>query len=155
MAWRAVDFASEAFGEEKGRMTTNQPRVILLEDGPGRSTDLDLQTPSDLLAERCKKLWYAVLFQALADLGVFKKENGKTVPSPERLDAIRWINAPSSGTGSFLWICRTLDIDAWQLRLACGNKDVWKQARERLTNWNLSKYKRATKPTSGEEDVGE
>ncbi len=56
--------------------------------------------------EACKKLWRAVLRQALRDAG----------GAMFRETALGWIRAESHQVGSFLWVCMLLEIEPGRIR---------------------------------------
>ena len=59
------------------------------------------------MTEGSKRLWAAVLEQAIEDV---RREHGHA----DRARA--WFQSEREGVGSFLWICRMLDIDPGSTR---------------------------------------
>ncbi len=66
--------------------------------------------------EFCKRLWSAVLANALFDAarGYFKIH-------PENDEALTWLHSADTGQGSFLWVCEVLDHDPVKVR------DSWRR----------------------------
>jgi hypothetical protein len=57
----------------------------------------------DVMEETCKRLWIAVLKQAIEDArGNYHRNREK---------ALSWFNSENQGTGSFLWICSILGFN--------------------------------------------
>jgi hypothetical protein len=57
----------------------------------------------DVMEETCKRLWIAVLKQAIKDArGNYHRNREK---------ALSWFNSENQGTGSFLWICNILSLN--------------------------------------------
>ena len=77
---------------------------------------------------KLKRLWINVLFQALSDCSERSLQ--------ERRGAYRWLNSENQSTGSCRWICDILDVDWMQLRLAAGDREVMKMAKDRLRKHN-------------------
>ena len=58
--------------------------------------------------QTCKKLWSAVLKQAIKD--------AQEIYSIYAGDARAWFCSKNQGTGSFIWICMMLDLDPDEFR---------------------------------------
>jgi len=63
----------------------------------------------DRLGEACKRLWHAVLQQAIKD-------------ARWDVTARTWFWSKDQGTGSFLWICTVLDLSPEFIRRLLVNK---------------------------------
>jgi hypothetical protein len=61
------------------------------------------------MEEACKRLWAAVLNQALEEAIEFNREKF-------RQNALSWLWSGNQGTGSFLWICDALNLDSKSIR---------------------------------------
>lgn len=79
--------------------------------------------PLDPDVWRSKKLWFAVLFQALADL----------TDKNERARALAWLDDPRRTIGSFTWVCEVLEVDPGRMRMQCQRRDVLAIAKERFS----------------------
>ena len=64
---------------------------------------------ADRMVEACKKLWQAVLKQAIKD-------------ARWDVTARLWFCSKDQGTGSFLWICSLLGISPESIRRLVGKK---------------------------------
>lgn len=74
-----------------------------------------------VMAEGCKKLWVAVLNQAVKD--------ARSNHSTNRDNALSWLRSKNQGFASFLWICSTLGFDPDLIRVSStppmsGDMDV-------------------------------
>jgi hypothetical protein len=67
------------------------------------------------VAESCRRLWVAVLEQAIDDL-----ERGYVYAGR----AQAWFESDNEGVGSFLWICRMLNIDPDYARKGVSRKST-------------------------------
>ena len=70
--------------------------------------------PHEYVGLKC--LWLSVLLQAFRDLESprnFENRGGRV-----RKAAIQWFNSNKVGTGSFLWICRMLNLNSDYLKRA-------------------------------------
>ena len=61
------------------------------------------------MEEGCKRLWAAVLKQAIKDI---RCRNDR-----RRENALSWFNSKNKGTTSFLWICGILGLDPDLIRM--------------------------------------
>ena len=68
-----------------------------------------------LVAENCRRLWAAVLEQAIDDLGRGYVYAGQ---------AQAWFQSQNEGVGSFLWVCRMLNIDPDYAREGVSRKST-------------------------------
>lgn len=75
--------------------------------------------------QRHKKLWYAVLFQALKDM----------TDVDDRTQARRWLYSLNKEPGSLIWLCDVLDIDPAKVRTAAKRTD---RLRDTLKRWDLN-----------------
>ena len=67
------------------------------------------------MLDACKKLWSAVLEQAVSD--------AQGDCNSERKEARKWFLSENCGTASFLWICKILDLEPDLFRNAY--RDEW------------------------------
>ncbi len=65
--------------------------------------------PIDRMGKRCKRLWHAVLKQAIKD-------------ARWDLTAQLWFCSKDQGIGSFLWICTLLDLSPESIQRLLANK---------------------------------
>lgn len=80
----------------------------------------------------CKKLWFAVLFQAISDLVPARaSENKDSVGVQDQ--AYKWFHSKRKNVGSFIWICDIFDLDADRMRTACMKRNAIHTARELIT----------------------
>lgn len=68
--------------------------------------------------EACRRLWAAVLKQAIEDA-----QNHK-VADIVKDEAMGWIRSENQNVGSFEWICSTLDLEPDLLRMMVDNGDA-------------------------------
>lgn len=59
----------------------------------------------------CRRLWAAVMYQAIKDL-----DGGST-------SGINWVYSRHTGVGSMRWICDMLDLDYGKLTMLCTTRD--------------------------------
>jgi hypothetical protein len=59
----------------------------------------------------CRRLWAAVMYQAIKDV-----DDG-------RPPAINWVYSRRSNVGSMRWICDMLDLDYHKLTMLCTTRD--------------------------------
>ena len=59
----------------------------------------------------CRRLWAAVLYQAIKDV-----DDGKA-------PGINWVYARRNSVGSMRWICDMLDLDYGKLQMLCTTRD--------------------------------
>ena len=70
------------------------------------------------MEEACKRLWAAVLNQAIEEALKCKKKDLKK-------SALSWLRSKNQGIGSFLWICGVLNIDPTSVLIGrMGNADL-------------------------------
>jgi hypothetical protein len=74
----------------------------------------------------CRRLWAAVLYQAIKDL-----DEGE---SP----AINWVYARRNSAGSMRWICDMLDLDYSKLQMLCTTRDGRSMILRRAENGSRS-----------------
>lgn len=63
-----------------------------------------------IMQDACKKLWAAVLEQAMTDAQEHHESYGE--------EARKWLQSENLGTASFLWVCDVLDLDPGLFRTA-------------------------------------
>lgn len=91
-----------------------------------------------------KKLWAAVMRQAILDaggknLGALGRVEKKFYPTEAR----RWIESPASHVGSFVWICDLLGLEAGRMRSAI--RSSYREAATRVSSqFTPRKTKEAT-----------
>jgi hypothetical protein len=71
---------------------------------------------ADVMDQTLKKLWSAVLNQAIKD--------AQEIHSVYAEDARSWFSSKSQGTGSFIWICLILDLDPDAFRSVYQESEV-------------------------------
>ena len=64
-----------------------------------------------IMQDACKRLWAAVLEQAMTDIQEDHDSHGE--------EARKWLQSENPGTASFLWVCDVLDLDPALVRTAC------------------------------------
>jgi hypothetical protein len=80
-----------------------------------------------------RRLWAAVLIQAIADVDSPGRVEGMTA-SKVRLDAWQWLNSDNNGPTSCKWICEILDIDHEMLVFSCNTREGRRHIREAQRN---------------------
>jgi hypothetical protein len=88
-----------------------------------------------------KRLWFAVLFQAISDLSMKPKPIPKVYNQMNRSQdwrdeqmgmrgaALRWFKNESKHCGSFIWICELFEVDPGRMRVACLQRNAIFMAR--------------------------